>query len=380
MKKFVIIVVILLVAAVAFVPIPSSGNGATKVYSALTYKLVKWDEFSGGTKLHGTKVYFLPDNFKSMEQLLEEEAGKLLETKSDDTKTADTTADDTTTDDTTADATLAPYDGEWIEKSEYTTVDAIDFSDIVIKEVYSDCFIATPIIPLPIEYKINWEYTGEWCVGDRVSCVCENCYCDGERYEGDLVSIEPSDFEPDPDVAYKPVIYLYPEEETEVSVSLGASVNLTCAYPEYSDGWRVTASPDGTLTDDGVTYNYLYWEGECEIGYDFSQGFCVRGCDTAAFLEKALADAGLTRREANEFIVYWLPLMQDNEYKVISFQGAPYTEAAPLDVTPSPDTSIRVFMAWYASDTEVEIEPQTLSAPARDGFTLVEWGGTEIVK
>ena len=374
MKKFVIIVVILLVAAVAFVPIPSSGNGATKVYSALTYKLVKWDEFSGGTKLHGTKVYFLPDNFKSMEQLLEEEAGKLLET------TPDTTAPDTTAPDTD-DVAIAPYDGEWIEKSENTTVDAVDFSDIVIEEIYTDCFIATPVIPLPIEYKINWEYDGEWCVGDRVSCVCENCYCDGERYEGDLVSIEPSDFEPDPAVAYKPVIYLYPEGETEVSVLFGDGVDLTCTYPAYSDGWRVTAAPDGTLTgEDGKTYSYLYWEGECDVGFDFSQGFCVRGCDTAAFLEKALADAGLSRREANEFIVYWLPLMQDNEYNVISFQGASYNDAAPLDVTPSPDTVIRVFMAWYASDTEISIEPQTLTSPARDGFTLVEWGGTEIAR
>ncbi|MBR0302565.1 MAG: hypothetical protein IJQ80_01820 [Clostridia bacterium] len=193
--------------------------------------------------------------------------------------------------------------------------------------------------------------------------------------------MEPSDFEPDPAVAYKPVIYLYPEGETEVSVLFGDGVDLTCTYPAYSDGWRVTAAPDGTLTgEDGKTYSYLYWEGECDVGFDFSQGFCVRGCDTAAFLEKALADAGLSRREANEFIVYWLPLMQDNEYNVISFQGASYNDAAPLDVTPSPDTVIRVFMAWYASDTEISIEPQTLTSPARDGFTLVEWGGTEIAR
>ena len=70
--------------------------------------------------------------------------------------------------------------------------------------------------------------------------------------------------------------------------------------------------------------------------------------------------------------------MQDNEYNVISFQGASYTDAAPLDVTPSPDTTLRIFMAWYSSDTAVEIEPQTLTSPERGGFTVVEWGGTEI--
>ena len=75
----------------------------------------------------------------------------------------------------------------------------------------------------------------------------------------------------------------------------------------------MTACPDGTLTDDaGQTYSYLYWEGTDTIAYDFSQGFCVAGTDTAAFLEDALAQLGLTRREANEFIVYWLPQMQEN--------------------------------------------------------------------
>ncbi|MFR3923190.1 MAG: hypothetical protein ACLTYN_15795 [Dysosmobacter welbionis] len=47
----------------------------------------------------------------------------------------------------------------------------------------------------------------------------------------------------------------------------------------------VTASPDGTLTDAvGQTCNYLYWEGVSRTEYDFSQGFCVPGRDTAAFL------------------------------------------------------------------------------------------------
>ena len=41
----------------------------------------------------------------------------------------------------------------------------------------------------------------------------------------------------------------------------------------------------------------------------------------------------------------------------------------------SPDTLIRVFMAFKPLTTPVEIAPQTLEAPARTGFTAVEWGG-----
>lgn len=178
----------------------------------------------------------------------------------------------------------------------------------------------------------------------------------------------------------KPVVYLYPEEETQVTVQLDYAGELTCTYPAYNGGWTVTASPDGTLTDgEGQTYSYLYWEGKDNVEYDFSQGACVAGEDTAAFLEDALSQLGLTRREANEFIVYWLPQMEENPYNLIAFQSDAYTEAARLAITPTPDTVLRVFMAWKPLEAPVEMEEQTLEpAPEREGFVLVEWGGTQL--
>ena len=135
---------------------------------------------------------------------------------------------------------------------------------------------------------------------------------------------------------------------------------------------------DGTLTDeDGQTYRYLYWEGVTDQVYDFSSGFCVAGSDTAAFLEDALEQLGLSRAEANEFIIYWLPRMQENAYNLIAFQHEAYTESARLTITPEPDTLIRVFMAYRPLEKAVEIAPQTLTAPERTGFTAVEWGGAE---
>ena len=177
----------------------------------------------------------------------------------------------------------------------------------------------------------------------------------------------------------KPVIYLYPETETRVTVKLDLSGELTCAYPAYDGGWVVTAAPDGTLTDEhGQTYNYLYWEGEVANGFDFSKGFCVAGSDTAAFLEDALDRLGLTRREANEFLVYWLPRMQDNPYNLIAFQQEAYTESAKLTVSPQPDSVLRVFMAWKPLARPVDVPAQILPGFERRGFTLVEWGGAEV--
>lgn len=177
----------------------------------------------------------------------------------------------------------------------------------------------------------------------------------------------------------KPVIYLYPEEETAVTVALDYSGTLTCTYPAAQDGvWTVTASPDGTLRDEeGQEYSYLFWEGACAASYDFSEGFCVSGADTAAFLEEALSSLGLNRREANEFIVYWLPQMEQTPYNLISFQAEAYTDHARLEISPRPDSVLRVFMAWKALDEPVELPAQTLPAFVRTGFTVVEWGGAD---
>ncbi len=177
----------------------------------------------------------------------------------------------------------------------------------------------------------------------------------------------------------KPVIYLYPEEETEVTVRLDYDGTLTCTYPAYEDGWTVTAAPDGTLRDEaGQTYSYLYWEGVARTEYDFSRGFCVPGADTAAFLEDALSRLGLTRREANEFIVYWLPRMEANPYNLIAFQAEDYTNHARLTVTPEPDSLLRVFMAWKPLEAPADLPAQELPPFKRTGFTVVEWGGAEL--
>ena len=185
----------------------------------------------------------------------------------------------------------------------------------------------------------------------------------------------------DEPMSEKPVLYLYPETETLVSVGLDLDGGLTSSYPAYEDGWTVLAAPGGTLTDPESRREYycLFWEGTSGTEYDFSTGYCVAGEETASFLEGALAALGLTQREANEFLIYWLPRMEGNPYNLISFQTDAYTDAARLTIDPAPDTLIRVFMAWKGLEEPVEVAPQRLAAPERTGFTVVEWGGAEVI-
>lgn len=183
--------------------------------------------------------------------------------------------------------------------------------------------------------------------------------------------------------AAKPIIYIYPEEQTEVTVELGKKDNLTCTYPIYEDKWNVIAEPDGTLKDKetGRTYYALYWEGVNSKKYNekLEEGFIVKGEDTAKFLEEKLAILGLNEREEEEFIIYWLPQMQSNRYNYIRFQTMKeINENMPLNITPKPDTLIRIVMEWKGLNKPIEVKEQKLEQAERSGYTVVEWGGTEI--
>ncbi len=433
-KKYWIILICAVLLAVLFVPVPRSPyrDGGTREYCALTYKIVDWNRLTGDGVYDQTKVYFFPNNFNSIDSLWYEEEdevgntfiativewGDTSVTVQPAAESAILSSSDRITFGTqglekigavvgsvvkitytggimetypaqiqvkswelSGDLRHIEYTEPWLNQETAEICENNIFGHIVITQIYSNCFFAKPVIPMPYTIKLNGTLSKDWCVGDQILCTYENTYYDqkNDRVEADMLSVQASDWQPEPGACYKPVIYLYPETKTEVAVELLLDGRLTCTYPSYQNGWKVTAAPDGTLTDaNGQTYNYLYWEGETNAQWDMRQGFCVPGKDTAAFLEDALEKLGLNRQEANEFIVYWLPLMQDNPYNLISFQTEAYTQAAQLTVSPAPDTVIRVFMTWKPSEAYVGLTPQELTAPKRAGFTVVEWGGTEV--
>lgn len=281
------------------------------------------------------------------------------------------------------DSTLPPLTDA--EKDTVTTEESNSVYGEIIGKISTDVLVLELDTPRMIDtwgkivYVVT-EHAADWCVGDKVDVnftVAERPH-DKKQY----VRIIADELHPLL-LAAKPILYFYPESEIICSAKITLNGELTCTYPEHSEeGWcDFTAYPDGTIVfPDGKEYYALYWEGVQKNEWDFSKGWCVRGEDTAEFLEWALAEQGLSAREANEFIVYWLPLMQNNVYNVISFQTTAYTDNAVLEITPTPDSLLRVFMAYYASDIEVYIEPQEFEEFERYGFTVVEWGGSQATK
>lgn len=183
-------------------------------------------------------------------------------------------------------------------------------------------------------------------------------------------------------IVKKPIIYLYPEQESEVSVKLGNEDSLLYSYPKYQEEWKVIAKTNGDLIDTKTGRNLyaLYWEGIRTENTEMKEdGFVVKGEDTVEFLEEKLEILGLTQREAEEFIIYWLPQMEGNNYNYIRFETMEEIERnMPLIINPNPDTVIRIMMEFKSLDTEIKVKEQKLFTPERKGFVVVEWGGTEL--
>jgi len=176
----------------------------------------------------------------------------------------------------------------------------------------------------------------------------------------------------------KPVIYLYPEHAMDVKVEVSPTGGFTKTEPEYNNGWNVSAKPTGELYNyaDSKTYPYLFWEG---IGLNYErpkEGFVVKKEEVKNFLENKLAQAGLIKREYDEFIDFWLPKMQSDPYYFITFvPQEQFSQMAPLKVSPQPNTVIRVFMDYQGLTKPVTVKAQDIKTPVRKGFTVVEWGG-----
>lgn len=181
----------------------------------------------------------------------------------------------------------------------------------------------------------------------------------------------------------KPILYLYPEQTTEVEVRLQHPERITTQYPTYSsDGWRMTAQSNGNLQDaKGNNYYALYWE-ESEVKIvDFSQGFYVEKEQSAQFLENKLTEIGLNDRERNEFIMYWLPKLEKNSANLVHFVLTDeLQEHNQLQITPTPDSLLRVHI--YIKPAKVKTSPtlQKFDKFERRGFTAVEWGGVDYEK
>lgn len=180
----------------------------------------------------------------------------------------------------------------------------------------------------------------------------------------------------------KPIIYLYPQLTTDVSVKIDVHGEDAFLYPTYTESWNFTAESNGDLLfDDGQTYNYLFWEATHRKVLSPDQtrsGFFVEGENAIDFLEEKLSTVGFNSKEQADFITFWGPRLSQNKLNFVHFEfNETCDKYAGLDISPKPDHLYRIYMVWGSVSEEFEVKEQEIEQFDRSGFSVLEWGGQE---
>ena len=207
-KKIWIPILIVAVIAILVIPIPTGTykDGGTREYTSLTYKIVDWNRLTDdGSTYSTTKVYFFPNNFRSIDNLWYKEEPKVEHTfiatileingtsvtvqpvensailMSSD-KVSFGTADLEKIDVEVGSVVKVIYTGgvmesypakvnakswslsddlrhmeyteQWLDKETAEKCDNNIFDHITITKIYSNCFFARTVIPMPYEIKL----------------------------------------------------------------------------------------------------------------------------------------------------------------------------------------------------------------------------------
>ncbi len=183
----------------------------------------------------------------------------------------------------------------------------------------------------------------------------------------------------------KPVIYLYSESNQTFDLKIQTTAELQFTYPVYENGWKGTASPNGTIQIKGSNYPYLFWDASLPIeklNLNWQNSDQLIGKQAIPYLTSQLDQLGFNPKEKADFITYWGPRMQKMKYlQVLWIQNEAINEIASLDIS-NGFTQNRVYIVFKEignlTDEILPLKPDKPKALDRTKNYLVEWGGIEI--
>lgn|GEM_PF-1698936 len=184
----------------------------------------------------------------------------------------------------------------------------------------------------------------------------------------------------------KPAIYLYPEKPVELTVKVKPQGKITVSDPDHGlTGWRVLASPDGTIVPLNTQYSilntkypYLYYEAELSKVKTPTEGWVVEKGNLENFFRSILPQLGLNEKESQDFLDYWLVKLSSGEKWFIGLiDRAELDRVEPIEFSVPPDNFIRVrfYFEEIGQSSPPPQAPQLPQLPHRSGFTAIDWGG-----
>jgi hypothetical protein len=176
-------------------------------------------------------------------------------------------------------------------------------------------------------------------------------------------------------MVYKPNIYIYPTEKTELVVKINFPIGgeLETTIPEYGNGWNITVDTTGIIND---VYTYLFYESNQPDVWQRQYGWFVNSENLDTFFRANLSEYGFKGHEIDDFINYWIPRLENfSNYAIYPQTNKLIDEVIRLEFSIQPDKILRLFYVIERQDQSPEkLKEPTIESFAREGYFVTEWG------
>lgn len=243
---------------------------------------------------------------------------------------------------------------------------------------FRDCYFDNQVIgvtgPSGVLPDITTDEYGRYCITNEVGAYTLNFSYQDVPFSFQITNSVRTDYTDlyfyEPFQAAAPNIYLYPETETNVTVNLDfPHGELTTSNPPYNHGWNVSINTNGIINGQ---YGYLFYEGEISQRLEAKEGWLLDGSNLEAEFRELMAELGFQGREIDDFMEYWMPLMEGSPWYAVYPQNPEMVTT--LNITPAPQNVLRYHFVVRALTQPITIPQPTIVPFARNGFTVVEWG------
>ncbi len=122
-------------------------------------------------------------------------------------------------------------------------------------------------------------------------------------------------------------------------------------------------------------YDYLFYEAQIPELMQREYGWKINGIDLSSFFINNLKSLLFVKEEIDDFIEYWIPLLDTTKTYVIYPQfNEELKKIIQLKFSIVPDNLIRVFYLIEESNENINIKTPQIPSFKREGFTVLEWG------
>jgi hypothetical protein len=172
----------------------------------------------------------------------------------------------------------------------------------------------------------------------------------------------------------KPNIYIYPTEpiDLNIQISFPNGGQIIKSIPAYNGNWEINVQPSGLINNQ---YEYLFYEARIPHLLQKEFGWIINGTDLSSFFMKNLDSLKFSTKEIEDFVEYWIPLLDENKNYIIYPQfNDILDEVVQLKFSTTPDYVIRVFYLLQEERGGEVINIPGMPSTTRNGFTVMEWG------